>query len=83
MKDPAQMNRSALNRACVNMWKKAKWGKLKPNLVIIIPNWLRVDKAMIFFASHSVVALKPAINIVVTATIKIIILKYSHLWRNG
>jgi hypothetical protein len=38
-----------------------------PILVIIIPSWLRVDRAMIFFMSHSVVALIPAINIVETA----------------
>jgi hypothetical protein len=30
-----------------------------------------VDRAIIFFASHSVVALNPAINIVTTAIIRI------------
>jgi hypothetical protein len=44
-------------------------------LVIIIPSWLRVDKAIIFFISHSVVALRPAINMVDTAINKIMVLK--------
>lgn len=35
-----------------------------PSLVIITPSCLRVDNAIIFFMSHSVVALIPAINIV-------------------
>jgi len=55
----------------VIIWKNAKAGILRPMLVIIIPNWLSVDKAIIFFMSHSDVALRPAINIVVTATSKI------------
>lgn len=46
-----------------------------PILVIIMPNWLKVDRAMIFFMSHSVVALSPAINIVETAINRIIELK--------
>jgi len=46
-----------------------------PILVIIIPNWLRVDRAIIFFMSHSVVALRPAINMVDTAIKRIIELK--------
>lgn len=39
-----------------------------PIAAIIIPNCLRVDKAIIFFMSHSVVALNPAIRVVETAT---------------
>jgi hypothetical protein len=35
---------------------------------IIIPSCLSVDKAIIFFMSHSVVALSPAIKVVDTAT---------------
>jgi hypothetical protein len=34
---------------------------------IIIPNCLRVDKAIIFFISHSDVALNPAIRVVEAA----------------
>lgn len=56
---------------------------LNPKLVIIIPNWLRVDKAIIFFASHSVVALSPAINIVETAITKINVLNILSVCRNG
>lgn len=48
----------------------------KPILVIIIPSCLSVDRAMIFFISHSDVALSPAINIVHTAINRIIELKY-------
>lgn len=47
-------------------------------LVIIIPNCLNVDKAMIFFISHSDVALSPAMNIVHTAINKMIELKYGR-----
>jgi len=57
------------------MWKYAKFGMLSPILVIIIPSWLKVDRAIIFFISHSVVALNPAINMVETAINKIIVLK--------
>ena len=51
---------------------------MNPSLVIIMPSWLKVDKAIIFLASHSAVALIPAINIVVTAIIKINVLKKYH-----
>lgn len=36
-----------------------------PILIIISPSCLSVDSAIIFFISHSVIALRPAINIVV------------------
>lgn len=75
IKDPAQINRRALNSACVTIWKNANDGMLRPILVIIIPSWLKVDRAIIFFISHSVVALRPAINIVEIAIIKIATLK--------
>jgi len=65
MQFPAQINNRDLNRACVTIWKNAKLGRFKPSLAIIIPSWLKVDKAIIFFMSVSVVALNPAINIVV------------------
>lgn len=65
------MKSSALNRAWVTMWKNARFGMFIPILIIIRPSCLRVDRAMIFFMSHSVVALRPAINIVVVPIIKI------------
>lgn len=68
------MNSNALNKAWVNIWKKASLGAFKPILVIIIPSWLRVDRAIIFFMSHSVVALRPAISMVQTAIISITVL---------
>lgn len=40
----------------------------RPKLVIIMPSCLRVERAMIFFISHSVAALIPAISMVDTAT---------------
>lgn len=49
------------------MWKNAKWTIFSPIAAIIMPSCLRVDRAMIFFISHSVVALKPAIKVVETA----------------
>jgi hypothetical protein len=75
------MKRRALNRACITIWKYARFGALRPILVIIIPNWLRVDKAIIFFMSHSFAALNPAINIVDTAINNMIELKYGNEWR--
>jgi len=46
--DPALINNSALNKACVVIWKKVSMGRFKPKLVIIIPNCLNVDSAIIF-----------------------------------
>lgn len=65
------------------MWINAICGNPRPILVIIIPSCLRVDRAMIFFISHSVVALIPAMIIVDTATNKIVLLKICSDLRNG
>jgi len=54
-----------------------------PRLNIITPNCLSVDSATIFLKSHSVFALRPAIKVVVVATIIMAILKYIHLWSIG
>lgn len=43
---------------------KARIGRLRPSLVTIIPSCLSVDRAIIFFMSHSVIAEKLAISIV-------------------
>lgn len=50
-------------------WKKPNKGDPKPILTIITPSWLNVDRAMIFFMSHSVFALSPAIRHVKVAII--------------
>jgi len=70
MRVPAHRNRRALNRACVIRWKKASVGAPIARLVIITPSCLRVERAIIFFISHSVIALRPAIRVVRTATIR-------------
>lgn len=64
---PAQIKRRALNSAWVIKWKKARLGRPMAKVEIITPNWLRVDRAIIFFKSHSTIALAPAINIVIEA----------------
>lgn len=69
IKVPAEINRSALNRACVIRWKNAKLGSIIAILDIITPSWLRVDRAMIFFISVSAIAAIPAINMVDMAII--------------
>lgn len=46
---------------------------------IIIATCLRVERAIIFFMSHSAMALALAINMVVVATTKRAGLKYIHL----
>ena len=51
--DPALMNKSALNRACVKRWKNASSGQPKERMVIISPSWLSVERAIIFFISVS------------------------------
>lgn len=50
-------------------WKKARLGEPSPRLAIITPSWLSVDRAIIFFKSHSAKAAIPAINIVIEAKI--------------
>lgn len=71
---PAQINKRALNKAWVIKWKNAKVGRPTPKVNIITPNCLRVDRAIIFFISHSAIALAPAINMVKVASIVRIIL---------
>lgn len=66
---PAQINSRALNRAWVIRWNIASFGKPRPILAIITPSCLKVESAMIFLRSHSVIADKPAINIVMEAVI--------------
>ena len=83
MNVPAPINRSALNIACVHMRKKVRLGRLNPSLVIIIPNCLNVDRAITFFMSHSVVALIPAISIVLTAITSKDLLNMELLLKNG
>ena len=50
-------------------------GRLSPSLVIIIPSCLSVDRAIIFFMSHSVIAENLAINIVEIPINRMILLK--------
>jgi hypothetical protein len=61
---PAAMNRSALKKACVIKWKKARVGINMASVVIIKPSWLSVDRAMIFLRSVSVLAASLDISIV-------------------
>lgn len=49
------------------IWNRAIFGAPRASLVIITPSCLSVDNAIIFFISHSVEALIPAINMVDTA----------------
>jgi len=58
------MNKSALNRAWVIRWKSATFGSPRLRVNIITATCLSVDKAMIFFISHSAMALALAISIV-------------------
>lgn len=71
------MKRRALNRACVMRWKKVRVGSLRPRVAIITPSWLRVERAMIFLRSDSVVAARPAISIVRDA------IKRRDGWKSG
>jgi len=60
------MNKRALKVACVIKWKNESTGDPKEMLDIIIPNWLRVESAIIFFMSVSNKAARPAIKVVIT-----------------
>lgn len=52
-------------------------------LIIITPSCLRVESAMIFFMSHSVVALRPAISVVSVAMISREEENLGHSFREG
>lgn len=77
------MKRSALNIAWVIKWKNARDGRDKEIAPIITPSCLSVDRAIIFFISHSNIAAEPAINIVEVATINKIILKWGISVSDG
>jgi hypothetical protein len=81
---PEIIKRAALNKAWHNRWKKQKNTKpwLREN--IMNPNWLKVEKAIIFFMSHSKLAQIPAINIVVNDNTnnKLLIIKTTPLKRS-
>jgi len=64
---PAQIKSSALNRAWVTRWNRARRGILRAILLIMTPSCLRVESAIIFLRSHSANAFIPAINIVKVA----------------
>lgn len=64
--DPEHINNMALKNACVQMWRKARYGWLMPIVTIIRPNWLEVEKAMIFLMSFWASA-QIAVNRVVMA----------------
>lgn len=64
--DPEQRKSIALKKACVQMWRKARWGWLRPIVTIIRPSWLEVENATIFLISFCVRA-HVAVNRVVIA----------------
>lgn len=67
----------------MSKWNKVKYGCAMARLAVITPSWLRVDRAIIFFMSHSFTAFIPAINIVSIATIRRILWKRGDLERSG
>lgn len=48
---PEHKNNKALKKAWVQMWKKASSGSPSPTATTIRPNWLDVEKAIIFLIS--------------------------------
>jgi len=58
----------ALKYACLIKCNQHNPGSPKPKVNIIIPNCLRVDKAIIFFISNSIKAARPAITVVIAPT---------------
>lgn len=70
MRDPEQRNSRALKKEWMDMCKKASIGWFRPIIVIINPNWLVVESAMIFLMSKWVVAAVAANTVVVAPRIK-------------
>lgn len=58
---PAVKNRRDLKRAWLIKWNKAKLGRCTPKAIIINLSCLKVDKAIIFFISSSLMAERLAI----------------------
>lgn len=54
-----------------------RWGIFIASLYIMVPSWLSVDRAIIFFISHSAIAADPAMHAVMAA------LKRRINWREG
>ena len=75
--------RSALNKACVRRWKRVRVCSPRPRLIIITPNCLRVDNAIIFLRSVSAVAAIPAMSIVSLAIIRMAGENHQVFDRNG
>lgn len=63
MIDPEHRNSIALKNAWVEMCRNASWGRFNPIVTIISPNWLDVEKAMIFLISFWVRAHMAANNV--------------------
>lgn len=58
----------ALKKAWLKRWKYAKNGIPPPITIIITPSCLKVERAITFFISISIIAAHPAINIVILPT---------------
>lgn len=61
---PAHINNMALKKAWEIKWKNDNIGFPIPKIIIITPNCLKVDNAITFFISISIMAVIPAITIV-------------------
>ena len=48
---PTVVNNSALNSACMDIWKKANIGMFMDKVLVISPSWRRVNSAIIIFMS--------------------------------
>lgn len=87
--DPEHMNNIALKNACVQMCRKARCGWLIPNVTIIRPNWLDVEKATIFLISFCVraqiavnsVVMEPKHNMIVRAVLLFEIIGWKRISR--
>lgn len=79
---PEHINKEALNKACETKWKKPKTTNPKEIDLIIKPNWLKVDRAITFFKSHSKLAITPAKIKVNKATTNKVPLKIRNTSKN-
>ena len=79
---PAPMNMFALNIACVSRWKKHRFAIPILSVVIIRPNCLMVDRAMVSFKSFFVMAHAAGMHMVIDPVIIRVVLKNENSERN-
>ena len=80
IKIPALRKITDLKNACIIKWKKDNEKRPNPKILIIKPNWLRVDRAITFLKSISKNPDSLLINIVIREIININIISLLFIY---